>query len=210
MKKSIIIIAAICITNFVFAQDTKKAPQHSLGARIATLTALQNQSIIGNAIANPFLAIFSGVQITDKATAQYGLSYGFDASELITINITGARQEVKSYRVENSSLNDYPYTAKTETLISTIKQTSIVGKVDFNYINSKNVTCYSGIGVGLGLYEIKSANNPFIITLDDTKKQRPIFHIAAFGIKTKGKVSFFSEFGIGALGMLSAGINVRF
>ena len=106
MKKSIIIIAAICIANFVFAQDVKNTPKNSIGVRVGTLTAFQNHDAIFTALANPFSQGLMGKKRESSPTFQYGASYGFDVSKKVTISVIGAYQEIKGYNVENTFSNE--------------------------------------------------------------------------------------------------------
>ena len=206
MKKSIIIIVAICIANFVFAQDVKNTPQNSIGVRVGTLTAFQNHDAFTTWLANPFSQGLMGKKRQSSPTFQYGASYGFDVSKKVTISVIGAYQEIKGYGVENTYSNEGNPIGTRKFDLSAEKQTSIVGKIDFNFVNNENIILYSGIGAGVGIYE-----GEFFLNSDlNEKYQRPVFHITALGIKTKGKVSFFGELGVGALGILNVGMNVRF
>ena len=206
MKKSIIIIAAICIANFVFAQDVKNTPQNSIGIRVGTLTAFQNHDAFTTWLSNPISKGLLGKKRESSPTFQYGASYGFDVSKKVSISVIGTYQEIKGYGIENAFSIEGNPTGTRKFDLSAEKQTSIIGKIDFNFVDNENIILYSGIGAGVGIYE-----GEFFLSPDLNKKyQRPIFHITALGIKTKGKVSFFAELGVGALGILNAGMNVRF
>jgi opacity protein-like surface antigen len=208
MKKSIIVIAAICITNFVLAQDIKKNRKSSINFRTAFSTALDTkQSIIENHLQKDLLGNRFATEIKNGLSLQYALSYGFDISNFLTVTIVGAHQKVKSYTVQTLVDGLFDFNPQiTSVHIATSKQTTIIGKIDFNYMNDSAFSCYSGFGVGVGQFERKGLTNSSI----DKKKQDLIYHLTILGIKTKGKIGFSIEVGSGALGLLSAGVNARF
>ena len=199
MKKSIIIIAAICIANFVFAQDVKNTPKNSIGMRIGTVTAFENHEDLENGVVNfitlPLSALSGNLQsYSTKVTPQIGLNYGLELSKKRTLNILFAYQKSSTYL--------------GTTLYSEQNQLSIMGKMDLVWFDGKSADWYSGAGLGIGAYN-KSVYSGYTANSDGSES-RAIFHATALGFKTKGKVSIFGELGLGALGMLNGGMNVRF
>ena len=199
MKKSIIIIAAICIANFVFAQDVKNTPKNSIGVRVGTITAFENHEDLENGIVNAgtaFFSVFSGniESYTTEVTPQIGLNYSLELSKKRTLDVVVAYQKSSTYL--------------GTTLYSDQNQLSIMGKMNLVWFDGKNADWYSGAGLGLGVYN-KSVYSGYAAN-PNFSESRAIFHATALGFKTKGKVSVFGELGLGALGMLNGGMNVSF
>ena len=194
MKKSIIIIAAICIANFVFAQDEiRKEYKNAIAWHISGFTPIQNTAIVGGIIGNVFSSLF-GLGSTSGPTShpQYSLSYSRKMTNVVTLDIIAAKQQL---------LTD------TDAAIS---QSSFLIKTDMIWLPTKRINLYSGTGIGLSQIKAKNGNIQIAELPEKPEILKCSYHITALGFETKGRVSFFAELGVGALGILNSGINVRF
>jgi hypothetical protein len=187
MKKLMII--TICLVTFF--TNLKAQTNHSFGARVGTLTALENHDYLVNGFFNVSLLGIAGTFST-QAEPQIGLQYSTELSQKRTLNVIATHQKIESFW-------------NTEK-ISEASQISLIGKMDLVWFEGKHTNWYSGIGAGVAFKEVTN----YGYTPGNESSQRLIAHATVLGVKTKGKTTIFAEVGAGALGIFSGGVKHTF
>jgi hypothetical protein len=192
MKKSIVFIV---VAIHIFTITTLSAQKDAIGVRVGYATALQNHNAIPDLL---FGHIVESTKFSQTATPQVAVTFSTALSKNVDLTLMASHQKVT-----------LEYTGFGETIKSpyrTIEQYNFMAKADWKWLENDYRTIYSGAGIGYTNVNIKE-NGLFGTALE---RDRIIGHITLVGVSTKRKTSAYAELGLGAMGIISAGLKRSF
>lgn len=174
----------------------KPKPKHNIygGYGIGTIPDIGN--LFGHAFARG-LTLGSVDLENESAQGCFLIGYNYNLSEDIAAGVKLSYQkfhgEYHGSGGQISSVKDSYY--------------SIIGGFQINYSNTGYTQLYSGLNLGLFIWDKWSISNNII---EESDKKYLGYQITVLGIRTGGMVGGFLELGVGYTGILSGGFSVQF
>lgn len=200
LKKLVLVIGILTM-----ASDMKSQPQHEIAVSYGfpTIAFVPNQNCDPNC--DDFNNAFYG---PEREFGPLSIEYYHRSSRWISwggiFNIIRINKDIK--QMEQNGHNSQKIGDYSEHYYS------LMPAVKFNFLRGEFIGLYSKVALGVCL----SPKSTCGTDIEDVKVEKtklrvgPMYHLTLLGMEIGGRLRAFGEFGIGAKGVLSAGLRYQF
>lgn len=197
MKKVLIFIFTVISTIAVMAQDNTQSKEWFNEISVS-YSAGSIYYFTGNINHPDYPSNFYTNDLDPHGMGAFALSYHRRVNNIVAIGFNC------SYLNLNHKATDYEYPTLSQSYYDNLF--NMMASIRFMYVLKPVITMYSGICFGLTLDFGKTTFNGTTYT---DKKLYPAGQLTLMGIRIGKSFGGFAEFGIGTLGIVTAGLSYR-
>lgn len=189
----------LCFLAAFLIATPAKSQNNEIRANIGLLTTADVGNLFGDLIIS---TITIGGYSTNNSTTlgAFGAEYWHFQSDRLRIG------GLFSYQAIDKEV----FLAGTKEGDLTDNYFTFLPEISYEYVQAEWVQLYSGVGLGLTIWQQKLASNDPKLSGQDATELMFNFHLNAVGLRVGKALGASLELGVGAKGIINAGLSYRF